>query len=247
MELFGLIGVVTYSAVGLVVGLRLLRLARRTREWPERLIGGAFLAGSMFGYPTLVAADRLRTVTPDPALILFFAGWTGLVVSAVCLLAFWQRVYHPDRLAARRTFPVGSVFLVISLFGLVLTQSAGAQAAASPWYLPGLVAQGIAYALNSWSSARYWRMLRRRLSLGLVDPIVVNRILLWSAAAWAVTLQYLYSTSVVVVTGESSVTGFGIALVSSLGLIAAGTILLAFFPPRSYLLWLERSSEAATG
>ncbi|MBW1684317.1 MAG: hypothetical protein JRS35_04570 [Deltaproteobacteria bacterium] len=247
MELFGLIGVVTYSAVGLVVGLRLLRLARRTREWPERLIGGAFLAGSMFGYPTLVAADRLRAVAPDPALILFFAGWTGLVVSAVCLLAFWQRVYHPDRLAARRTFLVGSVFLVVCLFGLVLTHSAGAQAAANPWYLPGLVAQGIAYALNGWSSARYWRMLRRRLSLGLVDPIVVNRILLWSTAAWAVTLQYLYSTSVVVVTGESSISGFGVALVSSLGLIAAGTILLAFFPPRSYLLWLERSSEAATG
>jgi hypothetical protein len=247
MELFGLIGVVTYSAVGLVVGLRLLRLARRTREWPERLIGGAFLAGSMFGYPTLVAADRLRAVAPDPALILFFAGWTGLVVSAVCLLAFWQRVYHPDRLAARRTFLVGSVFLVISLFGLVLTQSAGAQASTNAWYLPGLAAQGTAYAINGWSSARYWRMLRRRLSLGLVDPIVVNRILLWSAAACAITLQYLYSTSVVVVTGESSISGFGVALVSSLGLVAAGTILLAFFPPRSYLLWLERGSEAATG
>jgi hypothetical protein len=239
--------VATYSAVGLIVGLRLLRLACRTGEWPERLIGGAFLAGSMFGYPTLVAADRLRAVAPDPALILFFAGWTGLVVAAVCLLAFWQRVYHPDWLAARRTFLVGSAFLVVSLFGLVLTHSAGAQASASPWYLPGLVAQGTAYALNGWASARYWQMLRRRLSLGLVDPIVVNRILLWSTAAWAITLQYLYSTMVAVMTGESSVTGFGVALVSSLGLIAAGTILLAFFPPRFYLLWLERSPEQATG
>jgi len=247
VELFGLIGVVTYSAVGLVVGLRLLRLARRTGEWPERLIGGGFLAGSMFGYPTLVAADRLRAVAPDPALILFFAGSTGLVTAAVCLLAFWQRVYHPDRLAARRTVLVGSVLLFVSLFGLVLTHSAGAKAAANAWYLPGLVVQGAAYALNGWSSVRYWRMLRRRLSLGLVDPIVVNRILLWSAAAWAITLQYLYSTSVVVMTGESSVSGFGVALVSSLGMIAAGTMLLAFFPPRSYLLWLERSSEAATG
>jgi hypothetical protein len=162
-------------------------------------------------------------------------------------LAFWQRVYHPDRLAARRTFLVGSVFLVISLFGLVLTQSAGAQASTNAWYLPGLAAQGAAYALNGWASARYWQMLRRRLSLGLVDPIVVNRILLWSTAAWVITLQYLYSTLFVVMTGESSVTGFGVALVSSLGLIAAGTILLAFFPPRSYLLWLERGSEAATG
>jgi hypothetical protein len=32
----------------------------------------------------------------------------------------------------------------------------------------------------------------------------------------------------------------------SLGLIAAGTILLATFPLRSYLLRLERSSEGAT-
>jgi hypothetical protein len=239
--------VVTYSAVGFIAGLRLLRLACRTGEWPEHLIGGAFLAGSMFGYPALVAADRLRTVAPDAALILFFAGWTGLVVAAVCLLAFWQRVYHADRPVAGRIFLVGSAFLVVSLLGLVLTQSAGAQASTNAWYLPGLVAQGTAYALNGWASARYWQMLRRRLSLGLVDPVVVNRILLWSAAAWAITLQYLYSTIFVVVTGESSVSGFGVALVSSLGLIAAGTILMAFFPPRSYLLWLERRSEGATG
>ena len=33
----------------------------------------------------------------------------------------------------------------------------------------------------------------------------------------------------------------------ALGLIAAGTMLLAFFPPRSYLVWLERSCEGATG
>jgi len=247
MELFGLIGVVTYSAVGLVVGLRLLRLARRTGEWPERLIGSAFLCGSMLGYPTLVASDRLRAVAPDPALALFFTGSTGLLVAAVCLLAFWQRVYHPDRIAARRTFLVGSVFLVVCLFCLMLTHSAGAKAAANPWYLPGLVGQGVAYALNGWASTRYWQMLRRRLSLGLVDPIVVNRILLWSAAAWAITLQYLYSTIRMAMTGESSVTGFGVALVSSLGLVAAGTMLLAFFPPRSYLLWLERGSEGATG
>jgi len=129
----------------------------------------------------------------------------------------------------------------------VFTHSAGAKAAANAWYLPGLLAQGAAYALNGWAGARYWRMLRRRLSLGLADPVVVNRILLWSAAAWAITLQYLYSTGVVIVTGGSSISGFGIALVSSLGLIAAGTMLLAFFPPRSYLLWLERGSEAPTG
>jgi hypothetical protein len=247
VELFGFVGVTTYSAVGLVVGLRLLRLACRTREWPEGLIGSAFLAGSMFGYPTLVVADRIRTAAPDSALILFFAGWTGLVVAAACLLAFWRRVYHPDWLAARWAFLVGSAFLVVSLLGLLLTHSAGAQASDSAWYLPGLVAQGAAYALNGWASTRYWQMLRRRLSLGLADPIVVNRIFLWSAAAWTITLQYLYSTIVVVVTGGSSVTGFGVALVSSLGLIAAGTILMAFFPPRSYLLWLEHSSERAVG
>jgi hypothetical protein len=233
--------------VGLIVGLRLLRLACRTGERPELLIGSAFLAGSMFGYPTLVVADRIRTAAPDSALILFFAGWAGLVVAAACLLAFWQHVYHPAGLAARRISLAGSAFLVVSALGLVLTHSAGAQASESPWYLPGLFAQGAAYALNGWASARYWQMLRRRLSLGLVDPVVVNRILLWSAAAWAITLQYLYSTMAVVVTGESSVTGLGIALVSSLGLIAAGTILMAFFPPRAYLLWLERSSPQAVG
>jgi hypothetical protein len=247
MQLFGLVGVSTYCAMALVVGLRLLRLARRTGELPERLIGSAFLAGGMLGYPTLVVADGLRTAAPEPARLLFFAGWAGLVVAAVCLLAFWQRVYHPGGLAARRTVWVGSAFVVASLVGLLFTHSAGAQAAASPWYLPGLLAQGATYALNGWAGAGYWRMLRRRLSLGLADPVVVNRILLWSTAAGAITLQYLYSTLRLVVTGESSVAGFGAAFISSLGLIAAGTMFLAFFPPRSYLRGIERRSEGTAG
>jgi Co/Zn/Cd efflux system component len=247
MELFGLIGVATYSIVGLVVGVRLLRLARRTRELPERLIGSAFLSGATFGYPTLVAADRLRAASPDPARMLLFAGWAGLVVASVCLLVFWRRVYHRERLAARRASALGGAFLVASLIGLVLTHAPGAEAAASPWFLPGLVAQGLAYALNGWASARYGRMLRRRLSLGLAEPVLVNRFLLWSLAAWAITLQYLYSTLRTVLTGTSSVDGVGAALVSSLGLVAAGSMVLAFLPPRFYLRRLERRSEGAAG
>jgi hypothetical protein len=247
MELYGLIGVVTYSTVALVVGLRLLRLARRTGEWPERLIGAAFVAGSTFGYPMLVAADRLRTLVPDPALMLSVAGWAGLVLAASCLLAFWQRVYHPDRPAARWAVALGSAFLLSCLFGLVFAIAPGAPAAESFWFLPALTGQGAAYALNGWASARYWRKLRRRLALGLVDAVVVNRIALWSTAAWAVTLQYSYSIVRMLVTGSSTVDGLGAALVSSLGLIAAGTMLMAFFPPRSYLVWLERSSAGATG
>ena len=55
MELLGAIGGVSFILASLVIGLRLLLLARRTRELPEFVIGLAlFLMGGL-GYPLLAS------------------------------------------------------------------------------------------------------------------------------------------------------------------------------------------------
>jgi hypothetical protein len=244
MALYGLIAVLSYCLVSLVVGLRLLALARRTRELPECLIGAAFLFGGCFGYPTLVVAGELIAKDPNASHGLFFAGWGGLVAAALCLLSFWWRVYHPNLAAARGTVGVGAVALVVLLVGLVLADSPGAELASNPWYLPGLALQGGAYALNGWASARYYALLRRRLPLGLADPVVVNRILLWSVAAWAITLQYVYSLGYMFATGGRVTGGAATGIISSLGLIAAGAMVMAFFPPASYRRWIQQADTS---
>ena len=71
MELFALVGLSAYCLVSLVVGIRLLLLARRTRELPELLIGLAFLTGGAIGYTILVASTQLLEKAPDLARTLY--------------------------------------------------------------------------------------------------------------------------------------------------------------------------------
>lgn len=246
MELDGLVGVASYCIAALVVGVRLLLLSRRTGELPERLIGIGFLSGGCLGYTSLVAAglvDRTQAAASAHG-ILFFTGWTGLLVAAACLLVFWEHLYFRARAAARAVVAIGIAILMGSLVGLFATYAQGADLESSSWYLGGLLAQGGAYALNAWSSTGYYRLLRRRLPLGLAEPVVVNRVLLWAAASCAITAQYLYSVGHLLLTGQSSTAGPGTALIASLGLVAAGTMVLAFLPPRSYLRRIQRSRAA---
>jgi hypothetical protein len=237
MELLGLVAIIIYCGVSLVVGLRLLLLARRTRELPERLIGSAFVVGGAFGYPIVIASGLVRPVAPELARVLFHGGSLGLVAAAVCLLLFWQRVYHAEQRAAWCVVGVGALALVVALVGLWLTHEPGIPPASSPWFLPEIGAQGAAYAINAGASTRTWRRLRRRLALDLVEPAVVERVGLWSFSAWAVSIQYAYTLVRTAVTGEAMLRGVEAALVSSIGLVAAVSIGLAFFP----LAFLRRS------
>jgi hypothetical protein len=241
MELFGLFGVASYCVAALAVGTRLVLLARRTRKLPERLIGIAFLAGGGVGYPCLIAATQAAEAAPVTSRLLFLVAWSGLVAAAICLTMFWQRVYHPRRAGARALTVLLVVLLLCSLLGLLASLS-DVNIADSPWYLFGLAVQGIVYALNGSSSAHYHVLLRRRMRLGLAEPVVVNRVLLWGIAAWAITVQYIYSLTYILITGHRSTSGFGTLLVSSLGLVAAGTMLLAFLAPRWYLRRIERGA-----
>ncbi len=246
LELFGLFGVASYCIASLVVGLHLMRLAGRTRQLPERLIGAAFLCGGTLGYTNLVAASVVVSSAPGAARVLFWIGWTGLVAASLCLLLFWQRVYHPEERASHHVVVVGMGIILVCFIGQLLSKTGPGQAHESAWYLPGLATQCTAYAINGWTSVRYWRMLRRRLSLGMADPVVVNRILLWSLAAWAITGQYLFSIGLTLLAGRTTAAGPETALISALGLAAASAMTLAFFSPRFYLRWVERGGAAAT-
>jgi hypothetical protein len=87
-------------------------------------------------------------------------------------------------------------------------------------------------------------MARTRLTLGLADPVVVNRFLLF--AVWfglmgfnpvILTLSRLYGSAhalavVNAITPKIVGTGMVVALI------------LTFFPPRAYLEWIRASAKA---
>ncbi len=85
-----------------------------------------------------------------------------------------------------------------------------------------------------------YRRARRRTRLGLSDPLVTNRFLLWGLAALSECLIYVAVMSGILRGVPSDfLNGTTAFVVSALGMSAAITILLAFLPPRAYRRWVE--------
>lgn len=246
MEIFALVGLSAYCLVSLVVGIRLLVLSHRTRELPERLMGLAFLTGGAVGYPILVASTQSLGTDPALARTLYYAGMPFISGCSVLLYRFWQAVYHPAERKAAFVFWAAAVLLAVGLAGQWTTTEVGSVSSDGAWYRLQLYVQGGAYAINMWANGRFHRALRRRVPLGLADPVVANRVLLWALASLSVVVQYVYSIGLLYVTpaGQQALANPGI--ISALGLAAGVLILFAFFPPRAYRQWVsDRASEAS--
>ena len=109
--------------------------------------------------------------------------------------------------------------------------------------LPLQISGWLRIAALGWGAAesiRYYAMMRRRARLGMADPVVTNRFLLWGVGIGAAAWGSVVGTVVPLWLG---VPGFEIAwlqLSSSLhGLTAAVAMWLAFVPPKAYLRLLE--------
>lgn len=241
MKLFTLIAITIYCCVSLFMAVRLILLARRTRELPELLIGLAFLSGGMFGYPFSVAAGILRAASmPQAANITYIVAQAGMASAAFFVLLAWRRIFAPEMRGGGALVSGWAVLLLASFIGVVATKgpdSSSTVLTGFSWFL--LISQAGCYGLIAWSGHVHARMLARRCVLGLADPVIANRLLLWGLSNSVVTISYLYTM------GASLLIQFGgpnlhdPSVIAACGLLAACGITLGFFPPRAYEQWIR--------
>jgi hypothetical protein len=91
---------------------------------------------------------------------------------------------------------------------------------------------------NMTESYRYWGLLRRRIALGLADPLVTNRFFLWgtgsllsSAAIWTASIPYAFMGDLARIADITPVVRIVTAV---LGLGSVTCSLFAFLPPAWY-------------
>ena len=112
------------------------------------------------------------------------------------------------------------------------------------WGGLSLVISGVGYAWTGIESLRHYATYRRRLALGLADPVVVNRMLLWGLMGLA-TVVVVVVDSVLLYAASELAREVGIPLVTSGGGLLVGILLtLAFFPPPRYLAVVRRRAAA---
>lgn len=251
MGMLVLVGFLAFFVASLVVGIRLVLLWTRTRELPELLIGVGVLGIGPVGFGSQRVAQIMlegaRAADPEAAIpttatVLTVIGVTTAVIGVVCKLVFNTRVYHADSAVMSRLMWAG-VAVLAGLLGYRL-----AIGDVVPGQLHSAVANAQAFAqigVLLWGSAEaliYWRRMQRRTNLGLADPAVTNRFLLWGIGAGAAGVGSLVGTTAALITGQQMADAGWIVISSSAhGLVAAIALSLAFVPPASYLRWVRRN------
>jgi hypothetical protein len=249
VKLFGLLCVLAYCAVATGVAIRMLRLASRTGGVPELLIGAAMLTGGAIGYPTWVLFGVLEAQHADAALRLGFAGVLGLHLSAAANGLAWYAIFHRATPWARAALGGVCFLLFLSLVDRLAAVEARVEGATTSLHLYrlSLACMALPYLLMAVSGLRYHARLKRRLALGLSDPVVVNRIWLWSMSSALVVGQYGWSLATLHLRYLPTVAAGSHIVIALLGLALAVLLSLAFFPPERYLRRFDRTAPAAGG
>lgn len=242
------LGFAAFVLASLVVGVRLLLLAGRTRELPELTIGLTLLLlggiGSLLAIASQTGAERLGSALPWVVASGIFCINTG----GITLWLFTWRTFRPTSRWALALVVLGGMAAVGGFAGHGLGPGFGTVSPAEVgiWHWIGFASRSLPFLWTSIEAWLYYRAMRRRARLGLAEPLVANRLLLWAMASACVFAIFAMVT-VVMVGGRAPQFGIIFTLRSVLGLVTAGLVWLAFFPPRFYRSWFETPVSDAPG
>jgi hypothetical protein len=243
MEEQAYIGELISAFVYLYVGARLLRLASRTRELPERLLAAMFLitGTSLILYDIPIILDSESLWTP-----LNFAGRVVYLPAPVLLAVFTRRVFRPDSVWAG-WMPCGcAILLAAGVGGSVWSGDLEGFSISNRWFWAEWVGYTIPYVWAGGEALAHHRRARRRLRLGLCDPLVCNRYLLWGFFG---AMQVLVCVAEIPSYAEyeqgGAFTAMWDALISAGEIVSLATIWLIFFPPAFYQRWIQGAAPVA--
>ena len=244
MEESAFIGGVVAGIVYFMVGARLIHQSWRSQESPEFLLGMSFfiwgLSYACWQIP-IVMANRPLT---QP---LFFAGRILTHVGTILLATFvWIAFRNRAHWAKYLVFAIA-----IGLSAGVAGSTAqgdweGVRPLSNPWWWLDWAAGFVGMSWVGVEGFIEYHRSRRRVQLGLCDPLASNRFLIWgiTGVVWtAYSWIFMYQNV------EFERTGFwSTAMDSTNGVVettGVALVWLIFFPPRFYRRWVAGAAPAA--
>ena len=249
-----LLGTLAFVLVSLVIGVRLVLLSRRTGQRPELLLGLGILGTAVLGYGPLIVSMIIRgpeneNVTPM-ALGLTALGKFLHNAGLTLVLYFVLTVFRPDDGRARALFLGAMAVLWTGMIGLGVTTGYRDPLERNLfWWLEYAIIW--TYPLwGAFESFRYHRLMRKRQRLGLADPIVANRFLLWGLASLGTFAATWLASWPMVLADPRSVAHlqtFNYLATAAVGIATVTVYSLAFLPPAGYRRWVAAKAAAEAG
>jgi hypothetical protein len=245
MRALGIVSLATMALSGVIVGFRLLALGRRTRQQPELLMGLGLVLVAVLGGP-LAFVGRLPALVATPLGDgLFAVGLAATQTGIALFCVFTWLVFRQGALWATLLLVLAVGALGVEWLGLLHASARGTTMEeilpyTRPWGVAIVSTLALAFAWTGCEAWAWHRRLRRQLALGLGDPVVANRMLLWATAGFATVL--LCGVIAACMLAGLAPLRHPIPLVAlALSSLCASTCwLLAFVPPASYLAAVRR-------
>jgi len=247
-----LVSTIAFCAICLVVGVRLVARSRSGDGRPELLLGtGIGLTGGVgYGLLIAVALTRLSWGQDQGPGYTFLTAFGRAVhdVGVLCVIAFVLQVFRPGVAWARGLAAVMVAALVAGYVGNGLAGGFVHGRAEGAWYWVEFATIAGYPVWASLESLAYYARMRRRRALGLADPLVTNRFLVWGIA-FALTFAAIITVSFPALIGlplaeQQRVAPVSLLLTAVWGTGSVAAQWLTFFPPRWYRAWVVGRAAA---
>jgi hypothetical protein len=256
-------GVVTILCIvlALTIGVRVARLGRQTSGaeiWLSIYFMLTQFAGvslSCFLYMSWTDASR---ALPDPIAVPLHAAAVGAAnLGLAALYIFVWKTFYPRSTTVRRIVGCLLVAMAAAYLAIPMTEGFTVRVMPGSAYWTSWVLREGAVLWLAFESLRYWSLLRRRMRIGLGEPLVTNRFLLLGIFALAIfhmgASDPLARTWYVLQVGSTeqwipelahSIVLTVLALTSTLGIVVVTTLALIFFPTARFRRFIERRYNA---
>jgi hypothetical protein len=250
--------------LSIVIGLRLFRLARRgSRFGPEFWLAVYFVFAAFLGAGLNISvyaglADPSLALSREHGALVLAASCATYAVGTLGLYVFVWLTFRRESAGARAAVVVGSLLVFGAACAQGLTEGFAVKVFPGVAYWVFYVARVAPYYWLAVEALRYFTLARRRVRLGLSEPLVANRFLLlglWAVAWAAMGFSDIVARSIYwAVAGPSAEIRIDtagpiilttIAITSALNALAAVTLALSFFPTRAYRRFIESRAVAS--
>jgi hypothetical protein len=239
-----------YIAVVVALGVRLMRLALRSQQLPEALLAIHFLLCCGLGYLLMViglsAVDEPGLLPTAAVTGLLAVGTFGSCVGVFAGICFNYLVFRRNERWAQGLVALSAVTLTTGFIGYGASGgfAHGRFEGLWFWLYYGTYAAGAAWVMVE--PLRYYGAMRKRLFLGLAEPLVANRFLLWGVGSVCRFFMVVAGAIPSVFFAEDAIklapgfVGFTVLAVGLAGLGVSMSYWLTFFPTPGYVRFIER-------
>lgn len=238
MRALSAVGVIVFWIATTSIGVRLLRLWLKTWLVPELTIGTSYVASGTLGWTfVLVGSSPALRFTPL-GLALRTVGVFCMSLGSLALAVGTWRVFRPEMRALAIPIAVLAATLSADFVRNALLHRTPFVRADDAWYWPGALGRSLPIWWSTYETFRYHALLRRRLRLGLIEPVIVNKLFLWGVSGACGTSMAILAVAGTVFDFDYRYAETNLMIYGVLGAIGAAAIWLAFFPPERYVKYV---------